>query len=173
MTRYPFPNPLPSGRSVNELRREMERLLSGFLGELPETPWTPTGRGRLPVNVWETGEAFHAELELPGVKSEDVDITVVGNEMTIKVDRPDQRSGDATYHRRERPVGTATRVVRLPSEVEVDGVEADLNRGVLTITLPKAKAARPKKIRVTAADAGSQPPKSGSAGKTPGQSDKE
>ncbi|GAB6164695.1 Hsp20/alpha crystallin family protein [Thermostilla marina] len=145
MTFYAFPN----RRALNDLRREMERVFANVMQDLPDTPWAALRRERLPVNVIETDEAFLIESEIPGVAPEGVDISVVGRELTLKVERPDEADEKTTYHRRERPVGTVTRIVRLPADIDADGVEADLKQGVLTIMVPKAKEAKPKKIRVT------------------------
>ncbi len=86
---------------------------------------------------------------MPGIKSEQLDISVAGGELSVKVNAPDVSEDDVTYHRRERPVGSFSRIVRLPVEVNADRVEADLHDGVLTITLPKAASAKPRKINVT------------------------
>jgi HSP20 family protein len=134
---------------VHQLRREMDRLLSGFAGNLGELAWPVTGRGRPAVNVWEAGDTLQVELELPGVQNDQIELSVVGDELSIKVERPDAEPQGATYHRRERGVGAFARVVRLPIEVDADRVQAELRHGVLTITLPKAESARPRKIQVT------------------------
>jgi len=131
------------------LRREMNDLFSGLLGDLAVPAWFDAGRGRPAVNIWETPETVHAELELPGVAAENVDVSVVGDELTIKIERPELEQEGVTYHRRERGVGSFTRVLRLPCEVDADKVEAELRRGVLTISLTKAETARPRKIPVS------------------------
>lgn len=136
-------------RSLSQLRREMEDLVTGLAGNLPNGgPWSPILRGQPAVNVWETPEAVHVELEVPGVKHDQLDLTVVGDQLTIRVERPESQEANQTWHRRERPVGAFTRVVKLPSEVDADEVEATLTNGVLTIHLPKAETARPRKINV-------------------------
>ena len=140
--RYNVPHP------VDHLRREMDRLLSGVAGALGGSPWSTASRGELPVNAWETDEALMVELELPGVRSEQLELSVVGNELTIKVDRPEPDDAQVTYHRRERPVGACSRALRLPVVVDADKVQAELRDGVLTLTLPKAAEARPRKIQV-------------------------
>jgi HSP20 family protein len=134
---------------IHQLRREMDRLLGGFVGNVGERAWPVTGRGRPAVNVWQTGDALKLELELPGVANDQIELSVVGDELSIKVDRPDAEPQGATYHRRERGVGTFARVVPLPVEVDADRVEAELRHGVLTISLPKAESARPRKIQVS------------------------
>jgi len=136
---------------VQPLRREVDRLFSDLLRG-PETGLT-LGRRRTfpPINVWEDGDDLFVEAELPGMKSESLDITVVGDELTLKGERPDQAQDGLTYHRRERGTGAFTRVVRLPVEVDANQVNAALNNGVLLITLPKSEAAKPKKVKVKAA----------------------
>jgi HSP20 family protein len=142
--RYNFPR-----GTANQLRREMDRLLSSFVGNFADggRPWVD--RGQPSINLWETGEAVVAEAELPGVQEDQIDISVVGNELTLKVERPELQKEGVTFHRRERPSGSFVRVVRLPTEVNADHVQADLRNGVLTVTLPKAESARPRKIHVT------------------------
>jgi HSP20 family protein len=133
---------------IQQLRREMDRLWSSFAGDGVEPPWTGLVRGQPAVNVWETSEAVFAELEVPGLKNDQLDVSVVGDQLGIKVERPDAAAEGVTYHRRERPVGSFTRVLRLPAPVASDAVQAELKNGVLTIKLPKAEAARPRKIQV-------------------------
>lgn len=136
---------------IQQLRREMDRVLTGFLGNVPDGsgPWS-AGRGQPAVNVWECNDALHVEVEVPGIKSDQLDLSVVGGQLSIRVERPELEEEGTAYHRRERPVGTFTRVFRLPVEVDGSRVEAELKNGVLTVRLPKAEAARPRKINVTA-----------------------
>lgn len=137
----------PWQHPVHQLRREMDRLLNGFAGATTESPLA--GQGELPVNVWENGDALFVETELPGVKAEQLDLAVVGSELTLKVQRPETDELGNTYHRRERPVGPLSRVLHLPAEIDANQVQADLHDGVLRVTLPKAAQARPRKIRVS------------------------
>ncbi len=132
-----------------QLRREISNLLDEFnpLG-VRETLF---GAASFPaVNIWEGGDCLHAEAELPGVSQENLEILVVGNELTLKGRRPAPEGQDLAYHRRERGTGEFVRVVTLPTEIEADKVEASLKDGVLTLKLPKAEAARPRKITVKA-----------------------
>ena len=137
---------------VQQLRREMDRMLSGFLESVGDVARPLAGRARPAVNVWERGDAVKAELELPGLTSDQIEISVVGDELSIKFERPDVEQEGVTYHRRERGVGSFRRVLRLPVEVDPDKVEAELRHGILTVTLPKAESARPRKIRVACAE---------------------
>ena len=141
--RYNFPR-----GTANQLRQEMDRLLSSFVGNFPDggRPWID--RGQPMINLWETEEALMVEAELPGVQQDQIDISVVGNDLTLKVERPELEKEGVTFHRRERPSGSFVRVVQLPAEVNANRVEAELRNGVLTLTLPKAESARPRKIHV-------------------------
>ena len=132
-----------------QFRDEVDRLLTGVLGGRPDGPLAGVFRNQPAVNVWEQNDALKVEMEVPGVKSQQLDISVAGGELSVKVDAPEQFEEGVTYHRRERPVGSFSRIVRLPVEVDANRVEADLHDGVLTITLPKAENAKPRKINVT------------------------
>lgn len=135
---------------IRQFRREMDRWLNGVVQEFADGGWPWGSRGQPAVNVWENAEAVMVEMEVPGVKSDQIDIAVVGNELTVKVERPASERQEATFHRQERSTGSLSRTLRLPTEVAADRVEASLQNGILTITLPKAEAARPRKIQVHA-----------------------
>lgn len=135
---------------LQQLRDEMERLWSGFFGPTAEGPLSPVLRNQPAVNVWEQGDALLVEMELPGIKSDQLDISVTGDELSVKIHRPEVEQADITYLRRERPAGSFARTLRLPVEVNADRVEAELHDGVLSITLPKAENVKPRKINVTA-----------------------
>ncbi|MGO8746841.1 MAG: Hsp20/alpha crystallin family protein [Thermoguttaceae bacterium] len=136
---------------MHQFRGEVDRLLSGFLSNLTDGNGIGAVRGQPAVNMWDTADSVFVELEVPGLKTDQLDLSVVGDQLSIRVERPDAAQDGMTYHRRERPVGSFTRVLQLPVEVEADKVQADLNDGVLTIRLPKAEAAKPRKIQVTTA----------------------
>lgn len=132
-----------------QLRTEVERLFGDFSRQTPLAGWVP-GTQYPAVNVWETDQELFVEAEVPGVKESDLEIFVVGEELTIKGRRSSAPEG-TSFHRQERGVGPFTRVVRLPVEVDADKVDARLREGVLEIRLPKAPTARPRKIQVNAA----------------------
>jgi HSP20 family protein len=133
---------------LHQLRDEMDRLLSGFLRPAADGLLPSMFRNQPAVNVWEQGDALLVEMEVPGVKSDQVDISVQGGELSIKLDRPEEPREGVTYHRRERPSGSCIRLLRLPVEVNADRVEAEIRDGVLLIRLPKAESAKPRKINV-------------------------
>jgi len=136
---------------IVQLRDEMNRLVGDFFDPLasasPIQSAAPA-RGYPALNVWEDGDTVYVEAEVPGLKSEDIDIAVVGNEVTIRGQRGEAAPEGAVYHRQERGVGQFNRVLRLPFEIDADHVEASLKDGVLLVKLPKAESAKPKKIKV-------------------------
>lgn len=141
-----FGRPNGGMNTINRLREEMDQLFGTVLnqGLAPMLPGVV--RGFPALNLWEDGQNFYAEAEVPGLTMEDIEVTVVGNELTLRGERKETER--TSYHRRERGVGVFQRVVPLPAPIDADKVEAKLSHGVLTITLPKAEAARPRKIEV-------------------------
>ncbi len=133
--------------ALNELRREMDRIFQGF-GPRFADGWFERPTGFPALNIWEDGDCLYAEAEIPGVSQNDIEVYAVGNELTIKGTRKPREGDDVSYHRRERGTGEFARIVALPVEVNADKVQASLKDGVLTITLPKADEAKPKKISV-------------------------
>ena len=104
-----------------------------------------------PVNVWEDGDAFHLEAELPGMSQEQVHVAVTNrNQVTIQGERRFEEDGKGRWHRRERGFGRFQRVLRLPLPVDADKVEAKLEDGLFRVTLPKGEEARPRRIAVKA-----------------------
>jgi HSP20 family protein len=142
--------PLFQQPTVNNFRREMDRLVGDFFGPLAGElqRLVPSGTGYPSLNVWEDNDVLFAEAEVPGLKAEDLDISVIGNQLTVKGRRAAAVVDGGTYHRRERNVGEFVRTVTLPVEIDSDKVEASLADGVLKITLPKAEAAKPRKVTV-------------------------
>jgi HSP20 family protein len=140
---------------IVQLRDEMDRLASSFFGPAPAVSpsrLSAPARGFPPLNVWEDGETIFAEAEVPGLKSEDIDISVVGADLAIRGRRGVEPREGVAYHRQERGVGEFNRVLRLPIEIDASKVEASLTSGVLLVKLPKAESAKPKKIKVSPAN---------------------
>jgi len=135
----------PMWREMEQLRREMDRLW----GELAAPLEAPALRGYPAMNVWMNENGAVVTTELPGVLSDNLDINVADNTLTVSGGRkPEELEEGATYHRRERAYGTFTRSFQLPFKVDPQKVEASLNNGILTITLPRAEEDKPKKIAV-------------------------
>lgn len=150
---------LATRHPARRLRGEMDRLIDEVFGDFFGPTWFDRGFGpgfgtrsrTMPaLNVWEDDANLYAELEVPGMNMDDLELTVMGNELSVRGQRKPFEQEGVTYHRRERETGNFSRVVRLPVEIDADRVEASLRHGVLTITLPKAETARPRKIEVKA-----------------------
>jgi HSP20 family protein len=136
-----------------QLRDEMDRLFGEFFEGYPAlTPWEPFARRTYPLlNTWEDAETLFVEAELPGVKSSEIEISLAGNELTVRVERlAPSESEETVYHRHERPTGPMCRTIRLPVDVQEDRVECVLRNGILTIKLPKSPTSRTRTIKVEA-----------------------
>ena len=132
-----------------DLNREMGRLFGDLLdGRLPFHAHDSQASPFPAINVWESDADVFVETEVPGLKMDDIEIQLLGDELSIKGRREAATNDGVTHHRRERFSGSFERVLTIPVEIEAEKVRAELHDGVLTITLPKAAAARPKKIEV-------------------------
>lgn len=139
----------PLGNLIT-LRDAMDRLFEeSVVG--PRGWLAPTG-GALPaLDMYETDSDLVVTAAIPGVSAEDVDVTVVGDVLTIKGETKTETRGEkANYHRQERRYGAFVRSVALPMAVQVDKAEAKFADGVLTLTMPKAEAAKPRSIKIKA-----------------------
>jgi len=104
-----------------------------------------------PINVAQTNDAVVVAVELPGVKPEDLSLSITGNTLTLKgcrKPRADEKS--ATYHRRERTVGEFARSIELPEKVDSDKAVAEFDQGILTVRIPKSADAIPRHVTVKA-----------------------
>ena len=104
--------------------------------------------GFLALDAWETPEALHVEVDLPGVEVKDVDVQVQSGELILKVARPQADPEGEHWLRRERGTGSFTRTLALPVEIEASAVSAELAEGVLKLVLPKAREVQPRTIQV-------------------------
>jgi HSP20 family protein len=104
-----------------------------------------------PVNIFRKQDATIVRAELPGVRPEDISITVEGHQLTLAGERRPPETPNMAFHRRERPWGKFSRSIVLPEELDTERVEAQFRNGVLTLTLPVAAAAKPRQIAVKAA----------------------
>jgi HSP20 family protein len=104
-----------------------------------------------PMNVWADEQAVYAEVDLPGVDVDKLDISMTeGNKLSIQGERPVLELENAVWHRQERGAGSFTRTLTLPTMVDADKVEAKYENGILMLTLPRAEGAKPRKIAVKA-----------------------
>jgi HSP20 family protein len=144
-------------RPMNDIFAEMERLRNEIDRIFQEGFGGVFTRERTgvfpPVNVYEDKDRYVLTAELPGVKPEDVEITVTEESVTLRGQRKQEDGGEkANYHRREREYGSFRRVVSLPDRVDPNKVEATSRHGILYVTLPKAEDVKPRHIKVKSAD---------------------
>lgn len=132
---------------LDRLKRQMDLISGAFLGEREGRPM-PSGVFPA-INLTENKDHYYVRAELPGMKSEEIDIQVAGRNLSISGERQIQSEGEnARYHRREREAGKFSRVISLPDEINPDKIDAHLLNGVLTVTVAKAEAVKPKQISV-------------------------
>lgn len=142
-------------RPFRELEEEMER----FFEDWPFRWWRPWWPVRLrvrerawtpAVDLFDQEDKLIAELELPGVDKDTIDISVVGGVLHIRAERkPPAGIQDEDYYCCERPRGSFYRAIQLPTDVDVDKITAEYTDGILKVTLPKAPEVKPKKVSVT------------------------
>jgi HSP20 family protein len=133
------------GDPLGELEREFNRLSEAFNRGFGLRGTT----GGPLMNLWADDNNVYAELDLPAVNPDKVEVLVTeGNQLTVQGERAAPEVPGAVWVRQERPVGRFTRQVTLPVLVDPDKVEARYEHGVLKLTLPKSEAAKPRKITV-------------------------
>lgn len=141
------------------LRHAMDRLFD----QTWSRPWGSSyySNGSAPthtfaMDLYERGDEYHVSAMLPGIRPEDVDVSVQGNTLTVTAERKPftgEEQKDATWFIREVPFGQYSRQVTLPAAVDADGVQAHMENGFLYLRLPKVAAARSRKIQISAAEA--------------------
>jgi HSP20 family protein len=106
--------------------------------------WTPA------LDVYEDKDQFVVKAELPGMKKEDIDVSLHKGSLTISGERKSESEGtEGGVYRSERYFGRFQRTLDLPASVEMDKVAAEYRDGILSLTLPKAEEAKPKQISVS------------------------
>lgn len=132
---------------LDKMRREMDRLADALTRRTPYRLFTS---GVFPlINLTEDKDNYYIRAELPGMKAEELDIQVTRNSVSIAGERKiPAEDKNANYHRREREAGSFSRIITLPGEINADKVEATMANGILTITIAKAEAIKPKQITV-------------------------
>src|SRR6267143_5613772 len=134
---------LTSSSPIFGLRREIDRLFEDTFTR-DGNNWTPA------VDIKETDSDIRIDLELPGMKPEDVEITAENGLLTIRGEkRSERKEGDeGRYHVVERSYGTFMRTFSLPRGVDESQIQAEFNEGVLSIRIPKAALPQPKRIQI-------------------------
>lgn len=133
------------------LRQAMDRLFEENFVR-PSSLFTGLREGAMPaLDIYQTDDAVVIKAAVPGVKPEDIDITITGNTLTIKGEtRVEEDVKKESYYRQERRYGAFSRTVELPPHLQTDKAEAFFEHGVLTLTIPKAEEIKPKAIKIKA-----------------------
>ena len=133
-------------RDFDRLQRQMDELYGALSGASLPMP----SAGVFPLtNVTEDSDNYYVRSELPGIKSEDLNIQVTAEGLSISGERKISEEGDRVkYHRRERESGKFSRLINLPKKVDVDKVEASMENGILKVTIPKSEGSKPRQITV-------------------------
>lgn len=135
-------------RDLISLREAMDRLLEESWVR-PRRGWLLPTEETLAVDIYETDDNVVVKTSVPGIKPEDIDITITGNTLTIAGEtKAEEKVEEENYIRRERRYGRFSRSLTLPSSVEGEKAEASFEQGILTLTIPKAEEAKPKAIKV-------------------------
>jgi HSP20 family protein len=128
------------------MRDDMDRLFDVFFGTQSQTIddlWRPS------IDIEESNGNLMVRAEIPGMKKEDIKVSVKEDMLTISGERKQENeTRDKTFHRIERSYGQFRRMIRLPAEVDADKVKATYKDGVLNVTLPKPESMKPKHIDV-------------------------
>ena len=145
MTQYwlsnPWSDPWPD---LGDLHRRMDRLFERVSGPLTRAGVFP------PVNLHETSDAYVLTAEVPGLRSEEIEVTVEHDRLTLSGERRIEYPKDAGIHRTERLAGAFRRAIQLPGHVDGEKVEATYHNGVLRVRIPKAPEHQPRRITVGA-----------------------
>lgn len=137
-------------KELSEIQKEMNRLFSlSFAREagkdtgLLEGAWTPA------VDIYDSKDNILVKADLPGLKKEDIEVTVHKDFLIIKGEKKQEKEiKDKDFVRSERFTGSFQRAVRLPAEVQADKVQATYKNGVLELILPKSEKSKPKQIKI-------------------------
>jgi len=126
--------------------RELDRLTQQMFG----ADGTLARPSVMPMDAWRDGDTFHVEFDLPGISPDSIDLDIERNVVTVKAERP-PRASDAELIAAERPRGVFSRQLFLGDTLDTEHIEASYDAGVLTLQIPVAEKAKPRKIAVSTA----------------------
>jgi HSP20 family protein len=134
-------------RRMHNMRHAMEQMMEESLAEPRETEREML----LAVDVQASDENYDVNALVPGLEADDVEIEIINNTVTLRGQFKPLNKDNAKYLVSELPTGSFNRVITLPTDVDAAKTQASLKNGVLTLSIPKAEAHRPKTIKVTSA----------------------
>jgi HSP20 family protein len=145
--------------------RDMDRLTSQLMGSLPQ------GRAPrwMPLDLFRSGDHYVVNIDLPGVDPGSIDLDVDGNTLSIKAERTLQANDGAQWLTQERPSGSFMRQLALGEGLDVAGIHASYENGVLTLTIPVSEKSKPRKIEIQTGRTGAQEVTSSGSASAAGQ----
>jgi HSP20 family protein len=134
-------------REMRRMQDMFDRMMDRALVESPY--FEGFFQGGVPIDVYQTSDNVIVEATTPGVKPEDIQISITGDTLNIRGEVSEEREDEGVqYHVRERRFSSFSRTITLPTSVDADKADADFENGVLKLTLPKVEEVKPKKITV-------------------------
>ena len=139
-------------RDLMSIQSELNRLFGRtYAGSESGTTGGVTGAWVPPLDIYETPEKFVVHVELPGIDPDGVDVSVEDSVLTVRGQRDFYSDVDEdSFHRVERRYGAFARSITLPQTADAERIEANFDRGVLIVEVPKVEQAKPRKIQVKA-----------------------
>jgi HSP20 family protein len=125
--------------------RELDRLTQQVFG-------TAARPAFMPMDAWREGDTFRIEFDLPGVQPDSIDLDVERNVLTVRAERPGRQEDGAELIAAERPRGMFSRQLILGDNLDLENITANYRDGVLTLAVPVAEKAKPRKIAIESAD---------------------
>lgn len=139
-------------RDLSVLQDRMNRLFNDVYGPRREDDLTSRGTWTPPVDIYEADGALVLKAELPGMRSEDIDVSVENNTLTMRGERKlESEIRQENFHRVERAYGSFSRSFSLPNTVDSAKIGAEYKNGILTVKLPLREEAKPRTIGITVA----------------------
>ena len=129
--------------------RELDRLTQPFRGEV-------SGFRAMPMDAYRRGDAFHVHFDLPGVDPDSIGVTVEKNVLNVKAERHWQREDGEEVVVHERPEGSFSRQLFLGETLDTDGIQAEYDQGVLSLTIPVAEKAKPRQVKIGVGSGGAR-----------------
>ncbi|WP_194922564.1 Hsp20/alpha crystallin family protein [Catenulispora pinisilvae] len=128
--------------------RDLDRIAQQLLGTTAAGTWSRPNP--MPLDAWREGDEFVVCFDLPGVSLDAIDVDVERNVLTVRAERRPTAIGEAKVEISERPLGVFSRQLFLGDTLDTENVMADYNAGVLTLCIPVAEKAKPRKVEITA-----------------------
>ena len=141
-------------REMLSWNRTMEHMLNNLYDD-GELGFGEPLNLRIPLDVIENEDEFVVKADVAGINPDDIEITYTENSLSIKAEMSDEREEkgeEGRYHLRERRYGTFSRTISMPGTVDVEGIDAETENGVLKIHLPKKEEVKPRRIEIKGAE---------------------